>query len=109
MCAIRRAREARYLRVGDEDAKFSITTPEMGTKDIAKMSTAAQQIGTALVSAEVQGWVDKDTARKIFASVVAFTGVDMDFEEIKDNLEGQDSNKGYEDYKTGKPDLQVAK
>lgn len=111
MCtyAIRRAREARYLRVGDEDAKFSITTPEMGTKDIAKMSTAAQQIGTALVSAEVQGWVDKDTARKIFASVVAFTGVDMDFEEIKNNLEGQDSNKGYEDYKTGKPDLQVAK
>jgi hypothetical protein len=106
--AIRRAREARYLRVSDEDAVFTIMTPEMGTKDIAKMSTAAQQIGTALVSAEVQGWVDKDTARKIFASVVAFTGVDMNFEEIKDNLEKQESSRGYEDYKKGKPDLKVA-
>ncbi|MCZ2418168.1 MAG: hypothetical protein LC132_11605, partial [Burkholderiales bacterium] len=58
--------------------------------------------------AEVQGWVDKDTARKIFASVVAFTGVDMNFEEIKDNLEKQESSRGYEDYKKGKPDLKVA-
>ena len=73
--AIRRAREARYLRVSDEDAVFTIMTPEMGTKDIAKMSTAAQQIGTALVSAEVQGWLIGPA--EVFASVVAFTGVDM--------------------------------
>lgn len=109
---IRQARDARYLRVSDDDAKFSTSTPEMGTKDIAKMSTAAQQMGTACVTAEMQEWVDKDTARKIFASVVSFTGVDMDFDEIKKNLERQNENKGYEDYKnpekeTAKPDLKI--
>lgn len=101
---IRQARNARYLRVTDDEAKYTTTTPEMGSKDIAKMSTAAQQMGTACVVAETQGWVDKDTARKIFASAVAFTGVDMDFGEIKKNLEEEEANKGYEDYKNRKKD-----
>ena len=33
---------------------------------------------------------------------------DWNFEEIKDNLEKQESSRGYEDYKKGKPDLKVA-
>jgi hypothetical protein len=119
--SIRQARAARYLNVTDEEAwQYSVTTPEMGSKDIAKLSTAAQQVATSLVSAELQGWVDKDTARKIWASVVSFTGVDIDLDEVKRALEEQKEQEGYEDYKadkskqsavssqkngTGKPDL----
>lgn len=95
---IRQARAARYLRVSDDEAKFSTRLPEMGTRDVAKLSAAAQQVGTVLVSAEMQGWIDKDTARKIFSSVVSFTGVDMDFEAIKATLEKQKEKAGYEDY-----------
>lgn len=96
---IRQARNARYLKVSDEEARdYSVITPEMGSKDIAKFSTAAQQIATALVTAEMQGWVDNDTARKIFASVVSFTGVDMDFDAIKIALEERQATAGYEDY-----------
>jgi len=96
---IRQARDARYLKVSDEDAgAYSVISPEMGSKDIAKFSTSAQQIATALVTAEMQGWVDNDTARKIFASVVAFTGVEMDFDAIKATLEEKKEAAGYEDY-----------
>ncbi|MDD5348447.1 MAG: hypothetical protein PHT59_07530, partial [Candidatus Omnitrophica bacterium] len=108
---VRQARNARYLRVSDEEAVFSTTLPEMGTKDISKMSTAAQQMATAVVTAEIQDWVDKDTARKLFASIVSFTGVEMNFDEIKKTLEEQGSTKGYEDYlkreKGKKPPLEV--
>lgn len=95
---IRKARAARYLRVPEDESTFTVTTPEMGVKDVAKLSTAASQIGAALVSAELQEWIDKDTARRIFASVVAFTGVDMDFDAIRDALKEQKKTEGYEDY-----------
>ncbi len=95
---IRQARKARYLNVSDEEATFSIITPEMGTKDISKLATSAQQMATAVVTAEIQGWVDKDTARKIFASIISFTGVEMNFDDIKTSLGDQDATKGYDDY-----------
>jgi hypothetical protein len=97
---VRQARNARYLRVTDDEAKqYSVTTPEMASKDIAKFSTAAAQMATAIAGAEMQGWVDKETARKLWASIVSFTGVDIDLDEVRANLEEQAAKKGYEDYK----------
>ncbi len=102
--AIRQARAARYLRVTDDAAAaFSVVTPQMQDKDASKLGSAAQQIAAALLTAELQGWVDKDTARKIFASIVTFTGVDIDLEDVKRKVEEEDASSGYEDYRKKRP------
>jgi hypothetical protein len=108
---IRQARAARYLRVSDEDATVSVTTPEMASKDVGKLSSSAQAVATALVTAEMQQWVDKETARRIWASVVSFTGVDIDLDEVRAAIEEQGNTEGYEDYAKKadgtKPDLRA--
>jgi hypothetical protein len=101
---IARARNARYLKVNDEDARFTVSTPEMGTKDIAKLSTSLQQIAAALVTAEMQEWLDHDHARKIFASAASFTGVDIDFDEVDKALSEAAKQKGYDDYEARRPE-----
>ncbi|MDD5170030.1 MAG: hypothetical protein PHN75_14525 [Syntrophales bacterium] len=92
------ARNARYLKVSDEDAgKISVVTPKMDTGDVSKLGSMVQQIATALIGAETQGWVDKDTARKIFAAIVNFTGVDIDLDQVKNAIGEEKNSKGYED------------
>lgn len=95
---ILRAREARYLKVSDEDTKFTVNTPELASKDVSKYSSAIQQVTTSLVSAEMQGWIDKETARKIFSVIIAYLGIEIDTADVKDAVEKEEENKGYEDY-----------
>ena len=97
--AITKAREARYLNVSDEDANnYSIITPEIATKDLTKYSTVIQQTSTSLATAELQGWIDKDTARKIFIFALTYLGIEINIEELQANIEAQVEQKGYEDY-----------
>lgn len=97
---IQQARASRYLRVSDEEAsQFTILLPQMETKDVAKLGSMVQQVGTTLIGAETQGWVDKDTARKIFASITSFVGVDIDLEQVKKAVEDEREATGYQDYK----------
>lgn len=97
-CVIDRARDARYLNVTDEEAVCSVITPELATKDVTKYSAALQQLAASLSTAELQGWIDKDTARKIFAAGVAFLGIEMDIAAVKEAVEKEATVKGYEDY-----------
>jgi hypothetical protein len=92
---VRMARESRYLR---SDGEFTVITPQMQAKDITKHSAAIQQVAAALVSAETQGWLDTDTARKVFAALMEFAGVEIDLEEVKKAVEKQKETEGYEDY-----------
>jgi hypothetical protein len=96
---IRRARASGFLRVSDDEAKFSVITPKMEAKDISKFGSMVQQVGAALVSAETQEWIDKDTARKLFATIMGFAGVDIDLEEVKKKIEEEQTGAGYEDYR----------
>ncbi len=100
MCSyqIRQARKARYLRVSDEEAKFSITLPQMGSKDIAKQGSFIEAIGRALLIAEQQEWIDKITARKVFAAVADPCGVQIDLDDVEKAIEEQRGKNGYEDY-----------
>lgn len=92
------ARAARYLNVRDEEAACSVITPELASKDVTKYSTALQQLATSLSTAELQGWIDKDTARKIFAAGVAFLGIDLDIAAVKDAVEKQSVETPFKDY-----------
>lgn len=98
-CVISKARQAGYLKVSDEDAgSYSVITPELSSKDVTKYSTVIQQVSASLVSAEMQGWIDKKTAQKIFVSIIGYLGIEIDTDSIKDNIEKENEDKGYEDY-----------
>jgi hypothetical protein len=100
---ISQSRKARYLNVSDDDANsYSIVTPQMETKDVGKLGTLVQAIATALMTAEMQEWIDKDTARRIFIAVTNFTGVDIDIEAIKQGILDQNEAGNYADYKNKK-------
>lgn len=64
----------------EASSPFAITVnmPEMTTKDTAKISEGISKIATALITAEMQGWITKDTAAQIFASVTGQLGVEID-------------------------------
>ena len=72
--------------------------PELTAKDVSKFAVAVQQIAGALVGAETQGWIDKETAGKIFGVTMGFVGVEIDYETVKKTLQEKDATKGYEDY-----------
>ena len=100
---IAKALKANYLRVDEFEAyDFSIITPEMSSKDVSKYGALIQQVATSLVSAEMQGWVDKNNARKIFAVIVGYLGIEMDLEEMKKTIKEKEDKKGYEDYEGSK-------
>lgn len=101
---IRQAKKSGYLRSGDVN-DFSIVTPQMQAKDVSKFGATIQQVAASLVSAEMQQWIDKDTARKIFGTAIGFIGIEIDYEEVKAALEEQNAIAGYEDYlkKKGPP------
>jgi len=102
-CSIERRRAAKTLRVTDEEAGlYSVITPELTQDDITKFSTAVRDVSAALVIAERQGWVDKDTARKLFAMLTAFVGMEIDVDAVKEAVEKQEATAGYEDYLVGK-------
>lgn len=100
--AIRKARSAGFLRVTDDQAKaFSVVTPELDAKDVSKFSAAVQQVAAALIGAETQGWIDKDTARKIFGVTMGFIGIEIDLNTVAKTLAEKKDKEGYEDYVDG--------
>jgi hypothetical protein len=97
---IQRALDARYLTVPEEEAwDYTIHTPELASKDVSKFSTAIMQLSAALVSAETQGWIDKETASKIFAFAINMIGYELDIDAIKETVAKEAEGRGYEDYK----------
>lgn len=96
---IDRRRQANTLRITDEEAlRFTVSTPELISKDITKNSSAITQVAAALTTAETQGWIDKEAARKVFGFIVGMLGIEIDLDEARDNLNTQKEEKGYEDY-----------
>jgi hypothetical protein len=104
---IARAREAGYLRVSDEQANaWSVMMPELAAKDITKYATAIQQLLTSLGIAQQNGWVDKDTALKVFAFCIAMIGYELDPEAIKKAVEKEEKEREQQDYlKKPSPDM----
>ncbi|PKN60673.1 MAG: hypothetical protein CVU53_01900 [Deltaproteobacteria bacterium HGW-Deltaproteobacteria-11] len=91
------ALDARYINVPENEAyKYEMSSPPLTDKDIAKLSTALQQISAALGVAQANEWVDQATARKMFSYACDFIGYKYDPDEI------DETEPGYEDYKDKK-------
>jgi hypothetical protein len=89
--------DAGYLHAekGEDPFDFAVQKPEAKEKDLAKVSTAVRDIITSLVAASAQNWIDKDSAVKVFAFVLALIGYELDPEAM--DLDDPE----YSDYKTG--------
>lgn len=96
---IRKSIEKKYLKVSEAEAfDFTISIPEIEQKDIAKSSTALTQLSQSLVSAQTMGWIDKQTAQKVYAFGLNFLGFEYDPETVQEKLKEEEARKGYEDY-----------
>ncbi|NOZ81261.1 MAG: hypothetical protein GXP63_06340 [DPANN group archaeon] len=96
---IRKALDARYLQVPEDEAfAFSISIPEIEQMDIAKYSTALQQLTASLVSAKTMGWIDDETAQKAYAFGLAFLGFEYDPEAVREKLKEEKTYEDYQDY-----------
>ena len=79
------ALEAAYLNVPEEEAyKYTISTPPLSDKDVAKLSSMLQSVSTSLVVAEGQGWIDQKKAAQMFAFCTAMLGFEYDPDENDD-------------------------
>jgi hypothetical protein len=103
---IREADKAGMIKGVPEDQRgYTVNTPELANKDIAKFAQAIQQLSASLVSAETQGWVGKDDALKIFAFCLGLIGYELDIDAVIEAQKEAGDKKGYEDYlKKGKKD-----
>jgi hypothetical protein len=97
---IYKALQANYLQVPEEEAyDYSVNLPEVTSRDIAKYSTAIQQLTISLTAAQNQGWIDKDTSSKIFAFALSMIGYEMDIVAVQEAVAKEEEAKGYTDYK----------
>lgn len=97
---VKSALDARYLRIKPEEATYTLQSPEMSDKDIAKLANAVQTLATSLSVAQTNKWIDDTTARKMFAFACSFVGFEYDPE----NQEIPET--GYDDYTPPKPEKQ---
>lgn len=92
------ALKASYLNVPEDEAyKYTISTPPLTDKDVAKLSTMLQQVSSSLVVAQTQGWIDEKKAAQMFAFCLAMLGFEYDPDEVSE------TPPEYQDYKDGKP------
>jgi len=89
---IQSASAASYINVNkDKLYNFAVQKPETKEKDVAKISTAVRDLTSSLTAAATQRWIDKDSAVKIFAFVLAMIGYELD-------PESMELEEGYDDY-----------
>ena len=81
-----------------EERTFTVSAPPLAAKDITGFATAVQELTTALISAENQEWIDKDTGVKAFAFCLGLIGYELDVEAIQEELDKEKKDEGYEDY-----------
>ncbi len=84
--------------VPDDEKTFTVITPELASKDITKFSTAIKELSGSLVQAQVNEWVDKETAVKIFAFSLALVGYELDTEAVDKALNTDKDDEGADDY-----------
>lgn len=86
------ALEAAYLNVPEDEAyEYTISTPPLTDKDVAKLSAMLRDVSTSLTVAQSQGWIDQQKAARMFSFCTAMLGFEYDPDECSElPPEGQD-------------------
>lgn len=69
------------LLEGEEAPEIDVVMPEMTSKDLTAVASAASALASALMVAEQQGWISKDKAAEAWSRMMAELGVEVDPEE----------------------------
>lgn len=77
---------------------YTVNFPEMISKDYVGIAGTITSLASALGIAEQQGWIDKDTARKIFSIPTRLIGVEMNLTELAAKIAEEQEKKDAEDY-----------
>jgi len=97
---IQSALDAGYLRVPEEEAfEYEVQTPEISAKDVAKLAQLLTSVTASLATAQMNNWIDEQTATQAFAYFLAALGYEYDPGKM------EPAEPGYEDYlkKRGQP------
>lgn len=77
-----------YIPAPDVDATITVSMPEMTSKDITALAGAMASLASALITAEVQGWVSKPEAAEVFANLMDEFDVAVDLARLADDEPG---------------------
>lgn len=84
------AEEAGALKAaGDARHQFTVTAPEMSTRDLERASRSLQATVQALGMADAADWVDDETAQEVVALLLGQIGLDVDVKEMRERIEAQ--------------------
>lgn len=74
---------------GDAGIEFTVSTPEMSSRDLERASRSLQTTVQALGMADAANWVDDQTAQEAVVLMLGQLGMDVDLEELQDRIEKQ--------------------
>lgn len=77
---------------------YTVNFPEMINKDYVGIAGTIASLASALGIAESQGWVDKETARKIFSIPTRLIGVEMNLADLTKKIAEETEKKDAIDY-----------
>lgn len=86
-------------RGGDERHAFTVSTPEMSSKDLERAARSLITTTQAMGMANAAGWIDNDTAQDGVALMLGQLGMDVDVPEMRDRIaaaKAEGSDDGYE-------------
>lgn len=74
---------------GDAGIEFTVTVPEMSSKDLEKASRSLQTTIQGLGMADAANWIDDETAQEAVVLMLGQLGLDVDIDEMRDRIEAQ--------------------
>jgi hypothetical protein len=84
--------------VGDSD--IDLTMPEMTSKDLVSISTAATGLATALMTAQDQGWMSRERSAEAWAKLMAEFDIEIDPQEELAAVDGEQEQGALDDHST---------
>jgi hypothetical protein len=83
--------------------KFTVVTPELSVRDLAKAATALQSAAAGLVSFQSAAVVDQGTMARVLAAMTAQIGVDVDPAEMLAQARAEATARELRDYELRPP------
>lgn len=81
-----------------EDKEFTIDTPELSSRDQAKIAQVTVNVSTSLAVAVQNDWLSNETARNVYAFVLSMMGMEIDPVTEAKRIVGEEGEADEEDF-----------
>jgi hypothetical protein len=79
---------------------FRVIAPDLSSKDTSRLSAALPQVSAALSTAIQEQWIDRESSRSVFISMVNQLGVELDYDDVTAKVEAEQAKAKAEADKT---------